>query len=231
MFAMLLSRSSLAPSRASGRSRAFTLIELLVVIAIIGILAAIVLLTVGRVRKTAQSAVCRSNLRQIGLGMILYGEDNRGSLPAPDPTSGSLHVGQGPYFDADNRRLQYYIGTYIGSPKGTYSEWRYDPLFACPGWVGARNPSARPPSVRIKKIATFTSGKKTANSGELWNSKVRFSDIDMPGQTWALVDADNEGSYTSADVPPKPVHGNHRNLLYFDGHVGKIDSGINLKNQ
>jgi prepilin-type N-terminal cleavage/methylation domain-containing protein/prepilin-type processing-associated H-X9-DG protein len=72
----LLSR---LPCRA-GR-RAFTLIELLTVIAIIGILAAIIIPTVGKVRNTAQSARCLSNLRQIGQQITLYAGDNKGQLP------------------------------------------------------------------------------------------------------------------------------------------------------
>lgn len=59
----------------------FTLIELLTVIAIIGILAAILIPVVGRVRDQAKSAVCRSNLRQIGMAVHLYGEDNNDWTP------------------------------------------------------------------------------------------------------------------------------------------------------
>lgn len=60
---------------------AFTLIELLTVIAIIGILAAIIIPTVGSVRETAKASACISNLRQVGLSAILYSNDNKGRLP------------------------------------------------------------------------------------------------------------------------------------------------------
>lgn len=59
-------------------SRAFTLIELLTVIAIIGILAAIIIPTVSKVRATARNAQCVSRLRDWGRAVNLYANDNKG---------------------------------------------------------------------------------------------------------------------------------------------------------
>ena len=58
----------------------FTLIELLVVVAIIGILSSILLPSVSKARLRAQEAVCKSNLKQLYIGEILYSDGNDGFI-------------------------------------------------------------------------------------------------------------------------------------------------------
>lgn len=62
--------------------KAFTLIELLVVIGIIGLLVAILLPTLGKAREQARATACASQLRQLGLGLMIYAQNNKSWTPS-----------------------------------------------------------------------------------------------------------------------------------------------------
>jgi len=63
------------------RRRAFTLIELLVVVSIIGLLISILLPSVNKVRVQARRTACAARLRQVGIAMVSYMQDNRDRMP------------------------------------------------------------------------------------------------------------------------------------------------------
>ncbi|HEY1789808.1 MAG TPA: prepilin-type N-terminal cleavage/methylation domain-containing protein [Verrucomicrobiae bacterium] len=78
------------------RRLAFTLIELLVVIAIIAILAAVLLPVLTKAKDRAQRVDCLNNLRQLGMGVLMYAGDNSDKLP-PDEFDPEQNPGSAPW--------------------------------------------------------------------------------------------------------------------------------------
>ena len=109
----------------SWEQRGFTLIELLVVIAIIAILAAMLLPVLAASREKGRRANCANNLRQIGLFLQIYANDNHDNLPSMrDPTGTANALWDIPYGVAD---------AFSGGSGGSTNSFRT--LFYCPGSV------------------------------------------------------------------------------------------------
>ncbi len=219
------------------RKYAFTLIELLVVIAIIGILAAILIPALGKVKAASHNAACVSNMRQLGTALLLYCSDNNQRLPGP------LFSDQGPVYNKDHRRLPNHLAPYLDIDESdtwttTISDMTRAEIFACPAWY-AEAQEEDIYSLQLNQWVPLPDGG-TINPWGSGDSKGNGDINDMnpppitllqiyakdihPSDSWLIVESDLQREHaTSARLLDAPVHGNHRNAIFLDGHVGALD--------
>jgi prepilin-type N-terminal cleavage/methylation domain-containing protein/prepilin-type processing-associated H-X9-DG protein len=144
-------------TQAHKAKRGFTLIELLVVIAIIAILAAILFPVFAQARERARSASCASNLKQIGLGLQQYINDNDGGFPtyvqgqdfSTDANATISTNTANPTMPADKYLIRYSATFTWGSKPGKhYVSWMDElypyikslQVFDCPSFANENRP-------------------------------------------------------------------------------------------
>ena len=134
----------------------FTLIELLVVIAIIAILAALLLPALAKAKEKANQAACISNLKQIGIGLALYIDDNEGYFPIAKSVTAT----------GDDLNWTKTLGPYLPQ-QGPSQTSRAHKVFVCP-------------SARYGTLTRDALSRTYAATGTMQGLTSKSTDADLP---------------------------------------------------
>ena len=197
--------------------RGFTLIELLVVIAIIAILAAILFPVFAKAREKARQASCLSNLKQLGLGMIMYSQDYDESFPS---IAGS----------GDGRNT----GITAQIPEMGSFCWYGSPYFYWQGWQWGVYPYVKNKQIYICPSSTYNycgvayglpaTCPNAAGTGlvQLFDAIQRQSSFTKPAETIMISEKGAGGGnhyiLSSPYYACRMSHNDGGNVAFVDGH-------------
>ena len=234
------SPSAKSPSRTK---KAFTLIELLVVIAIIAILAAMLLPALAKAKTKAQGIQCMSNLKQMGLGFLMYPTDNEdlllASLGVPAEQRRVRWVEGGLNFDPSNQSNWDLNKDLVNSPLMPYVG-KNSAIWRCPADrsqisipLSRTAPAQTLPRVRSNSMSqVFDFGQWLPESG--YRVYKKGADIVNPGKTFVFVDEHpdslNDGAFAvqmalpgsrNAQIIdfPASYHNGACGFSFADGHA------------
>lgn len=188
------------------KNQLFTLIELLVVIAIIGILASILMPSLSKAREATKSAVCMSNLKQIGVANVMYSENNNDYFVPNVMTDASSNRW------AKNTELRALLGWDSES-----ANWMIPKGSACPvGYEKARSEGGDYTATALKDLRCYG---PTAIYGVNTNPfrGVRDGWIDNPSDMASVGDVYGGWQFNVGDYDAR--HLKKANMVFFDGHA------------
>ena len=200
---------------------AFTLIELLSVIAVIGVLAAILIPVVGKVRKSSYDATCTSNLRQVSAAYLLMIADNKNILIPAIKAEGKGSAPDSKWFNSkNNTNLTWNISLVSFMQNG--KRWNRLNDLNCPEALNAIGTASERSSYGFNHFVGKTSASDGGKRGAM-----RMEQLSSPSQTIMFGDTktNNNGNNTLQNLDDKTIyawHGDSAKISYFDGSVSSI---------